>query len=107
MREGKPRAFSDVQGLRNIMSHACFPRRPLNNVFHKSKSIKTQDPGREVKGIFNSLMKCHHRKRVWSRSCGAGQKMPREVNSSKGKAGTPCVYDSVEDRFRLLREKLG
>ena len=84
-KEDKPRTFSDIQGLRKIMSHAYFPRRPLNNVFHKSKNIKTQDPGREVKGIFNSLMKCDHRKRVWSRSCGAGQKTPTDINSSKGK----------------------
>lgn len=44
---GKPRTFSDLQGLRKIMSHASFPRRPLDNVFHKNKGIKTQDPGRE------------------------------------------------------------
>ena len=47
IKAGKPRTFSDLQGFRKIMSHASFPKRPLDNVFHRNKGIKTQDPGRE------------------------------------------------------------
>lgn len=104
---GKPKTFSDVQQLRKIMSHAYFPRRPLNNVFHKSKSIKTQDPGREVRGIFTSLMKCCRRKRVWAGLVEQVRKCQEKTIQVKEKLEHPCVYDSVEDRFRLLREKLG